>query len=46
MSFPAAKAAAFHFSPAIQEMTLASMAEKSETTNFIPSRGTKAVRIS
>ena len=46
MSSPRAKAADFHFSPASQAMTLASMAEKSLTMNFLPGDGTRAVRMS
>ena len=46
MSFPSAKTRCRQVSPAIQAITLASMAEKSATMNFFPSGATKAVRMS
>lgn len=46
MSPPSSKTLSRHRSPANQAITLASIAEKSATMNFLPSCGTNAVRIS
>ena len=46
MSPPPSNTFSRHRSPAIQAITLASIAEKSATINFLPSCGTKAVRMS
>ena len=46
MSPPPSNTLSLHRSPAIHAITLASIAEKSATMNFLPSCGTKAVRMS
>ena len=46
MSPPLANTSCRHCSPANQAMTRASIAEKSDTMNFLPFCGTKAVRMS
>ena len=46
MSPPPSNTFSLHRSPAIHAITLASIAEKSATINFLPPCGTKAVRMS